>query len=146
MWCHRICAIHPQETAIGFSKTSRLHSMTDNLWAISSLSSSLGGQPHTLICLVETKETLSWSGTTNRSALEERRLSPWQLMQWTLGGVLADVEAPAVAPFFDALLDHSNSGYAVAANDPNARDSQQRYGVAVGNLPALPVCGRRTSR
>ena len=48
------------------------------------------------------------------SALEEGRLSPWQLMQWTLGGVLADVEAPAVAPLFDALLDHSNSGYAVA--------------------------------
>ena len=48
------------------------------------------------------------------SALEEGRLSPWQLMQWTLGGVLADVAATAVAPLFDALLDHSNSGYAVA--------------------------------
>ena len=49
-----------------------------------------------------------------RSALEDERLSPWQLMQWTLGGVLAEVKAPAVAPLFDALLDHGNRGYAVA--------------------------------
>ena len=48
------------------------------------------------------------------SALDEGRLSPWPLMQWTLGGVLARVEAPAVAPLFDTLLDHSDDGYAVA--------------------------------
>ena len=48
------------------------------------------------------------------SALDEGRLSPWPLMQWTLGGVLAKVEAPAVAPLFDTLLDHSDDGYAIA--------------------------------
>ena len=48
------------------------------------------------------------------SALNEGRLSHWQLMQWTLGGVLAEVEAPEVAPLFDTLLDHSDSSYAVA--------------------------------
>ena len=35
-------------------------------------------------------------------------------MQWCGGGVLAEVEAHAVAPLFDALLDHSIDGYAVA--------------------------------
>jgi len=48
------------------------------------------------------------------SALNGGRLSPWPLMQWMLGGVLAKVEAPAVAPLFDTLLDHSDDGYAVA--------------------------------
>ena len=48
------------------------------------------------------------------SALDTGRLTPWPLMQWTLGGVLAEVEAPAVAPLFDKLLDHSDDGYAVA--------------------------------
>ena len=48
------------------------------------------------------------------TALNEGRLTPWHLMQWTFGGVLAEVEAPAVAPLFDTLLDHSDIGYAVA--------------------------------
>ena len=48
------------------------------------------------------------------SALHAGRLPPWRLMQWTLGGVLRAVEAPAVAPVFDALIDHSVGGYAVA--------------------------------
>ena len=48
------------------------------------------------------------------SALRASLLSPWQLMQWGSGGVLAEVEARAVAPLFDALLDHSVEGYAVA--------------------------------
>ena len=48
------------------------------------------------------------------SALHAGRLPPWRLMQWTLGGVLDPVDAPAVAPVFDALLDHSAEGYAVA--------------------------------
>ena len=48
------------------------------------------------------------------SALEEGRLPPWPLMQWTLGGALAELEAPEVAPLFDTLLDHSDDGYAVA--------------------------------
>ena len=48
------------------------------------------------------------------SALHANRLPPWRLMQWTLGRVLDPVEAPAVAPLFDALLDHSVEGYAVA--------------------------------
>ena len=48
------------------------------------------------------------------SALHAGRLPPWRLMQWTLGGVLDPVEEPAVAPLFDALLDHGVGGYAVA--------------------------------
>ena len=48
------------------------------------------------------------------SALHAGRLPPWRLMQWTLGGMLDAVEEPAVAPLFDALLDHSARGYAVA--------------------------------
>jgi len=48
------------------------------------------------------------------SALHEGRLPPWPLAQWTPGRALHAVEAPAVAPLFDALLDHSVEGYAVA--------------------------------
>ena len=48
------------------------------------------------------------------SAFRADLLSPWHLMQWCGGGVLAEVEAHAVAPLFDALLDHSIDGYAVA--------------------------------
>ena len=48
------------------------------------------------------------------SALDAGLLPPWRLTQWTLGGVLAEVEAPAVAPLVDVLLDHSEVGYAVA--------------------------------
>ena len=48
------------------------------------------------------------------SALHADRLPPWRLMQWTPGRVLHAVEARAVAPLFDALLDHSAQGYAVA--------------------------------
>ena len=48
------------------------------------------------------------------SALRAGLLSPWQLMQWGGGGVLAEVETDAVAPLFDALLDHSVEGYTVA--------------------------------
>ena len=48
------------------------------------------------------------------SALDAGRLPPWRLKHWSFGGVLAEVEAPAVAPLFDALLDHSDEGYAVA--------------------------------
>ena len=48
------------------------------------------------------------------SALHAGRLPSWRLMQWTLGGVLGAVEAPVVAPIFDALIDHSAEGYAVA--------------------------------
>ena len=48
------------------------------------------------------------------SALHAGRLPPRRLMQWTPGRVLHAVEARAVAPLFDALLDHSAQGYAVA--------------------------------
>ena len=48
------------------------------------------------------------------AALHAGRLPPWPLMQWTLGRTLDAVEAHAVAPLFDALLDHSVEGYAVA--------------------------------
>ena len=48
------------------------------------------------------------------SALHEGRLPPWPLMQWKSGSALHAVEPPAIAPLFDALLDHSVEGYAVA--------------------------------
>ena len=48
------------------------------------------------------------------SALDAAQLPPWRLMQWTFGGALAKVEAAAVAPLVDTLLDHSEIGYAVA--------------------------------
>ncbi len=48
------------------------------------------------------------------AALHAGRLPPWPLVQWTLGRALDAAEAPAVAPLFDALLDHSVEGYAVA--------------------------------
>lgn len=47
------------------------------------------------------------------SALEADLLPPWRLMQWTLGGVLAKVPIPAVAPLFDAMLDHSAEAFVV---------------------------------
>ena len=50
------------------------------------------------------------------SALHADFLHPWQLLQWGGGGILAEVEAHAVAPLFDALIDHSVNGYAVALN------------------------------
>ena len=50
------------------------------------------------------------------SALHADFLRPWQLLQWGGGGILAEVEAHAVAPLFDALIDHSVNGYAVALN------------------------------
>ena len=48
------------------------------------------------------------------SAFRAGRLPSWRLMQWTLGGVLGEVEARAVAPLFDALLEDDEDGYAVA--------------------------------
>ncbi len=48
------------------------------------------------------------------AALEKGLLSPWGMMQWGGGGVLNEVEANAVAPLLDALVDHSVEGYAVA--------------------------------
>ena len=41
-------------------------------------------------------------------------LPPVSLMQWTTGGVLSKVPPPAVAPLFDAMLDHSTEAYVVA--------------------------------
>ncbi|MXX07027.1 MAG: hypothetical protein F4Z71_09725 [Gammaproteobacteria bacterium] len=48
------------------------------------------------------------------SALQAGLLSPWLLKYWASGGVLAKVEARAVAPLFDTLLEHGNEGYTVA--------------------------------
>ena len=48
------------------------------------------------------------------SALHASFLHPFHLLQWGGGGILAEVEARAVAPLFDALLDHSVEGYVVA--------------------------------
>ena len=48
------------------------------------------------------------------SALHAGRLPPWRLMHWSPGRALHEVDARAVAPLFDALLDHGAHGYAVA--------------------------------
>ena len=48
------------------------------------------------------------------SSLQAGLLSPWQLKYWAIGGVLAKVEARAVAPLIDALFDHREEGYTVA--------------------------------
>ena len=45
------------------------------------------------------------------SALEAGFLEPRRLAQWTGGGVLAKVPAPAVAPLFDVLLDLDAEAY-----------------------------------
>ena len=47
-------------------------------------------------------------------AFQANLLPPWPLMQWTLGGVLAQAPARAVGPLFDALLDHSPQAFGVA--------------------------------
>ena len=47
-------------------------------------------------------------------ALRTGLLPVWHLRQWALGGVLAEVPAPAVAPLFDAMLDHSAETFAEA--------------------------------
>ena len=49
-------------------------------------------------------------------ALQAGLLPPWQLTKWSYGGVLAKVPAPAVAPLFDAMLDHSAEGFVVAVD------------------------------
>ena len=48
------------------------------------------------------------------SALHASALHPFHLLQWGGGGILAEVEAQAVAPLFAELIDHSLEGYAVA--------------------------------
>ena len=48
------------------------------------------------------------------SALQASALHPFHLLQWGGGGILAEVEAQAVAPLFAELIDHSVEGYAVA--------------------------------
>jgi transcriptional regulator with XRE-family HTH domain len=47
------------------------------------------------------------------SALSEGRLSADRLMQWTTGGVLAEVPSTAVAPLFDLLFDMGADGLSV---------------------------------
>ena len=49
-------------------------------------------------------------------ALQAGLLPPWQLTKWSYGGVLAKVPAPAVAPLFDAMLNHSAEGFVVAVD------------------------------
>ncbi len=49
-------------------------------------------------------------------ALQAGLLPPWRLTQWAYGGMLARVPAPAVAPLFDAMLDHSAEGFVVAVD------------------------------
>ena len=48
------------------------------------------------------------------SALQVSALHPYHMLQWGGGGILAEVEAQAVAPLFAELIDHSLEGYAVA--------------------------------
>ena len=40
-------------------------------------------------------------------------LPPWMLSQWTLGGVLAQLPAPSVAPLFDTMLDLSADAFGI---------------------------------
>ena len=47
-------------------------------------------------------------------ALEAGLLHPWRLNSWSLGGVLAEVPAPVVAPLFDTMLDYSAEAFTVA--------------------------------
>ena len=47
-------------------------------------------------------------------ALRTGLLPVWRLRQWALGGVLAEVPAPAVAPLFDAMLDRSAEAFTEA--------------------------------
>ena len=49
-------------------------------------------------------------------ALQAGLLPPWRLTKWSYGGMLAGVPAPAVAPLFDAMLDHSAEGLVVAVD------------------------------
>ena len=49
-------------------------------------------------------------------ALQAGLLPPWQLNKWSFGGVLAKVPAPAVAPLFNVMLDHSAEGFVVAVD------------------------------
>ena len=49
-------------------------------------------------------------------ALQAGLLPPWQLIQWTLGGVLAELPVPSVALLFDTMLDHSNDGFLVGVD------------------------------
>ena len=47
-------------------------------------------------------------------ALRAGLLPPLALMQWTSGGVLAEVPAPSVAPLVDVMLDHGTEAFGVA--------------------------------
>ena len=47
-------------------------------------------------------------------ALQEGRLHPHHLSWWEMGGKLGQVPASAVAPLFDILIDHSDSGFSQA--------------------------------
>ena len=47
-------------------------------------------------------------------ALEAGLLAPSRLMQWTVGRALDGLPAAAVAPLFDALLEHSADAFAIA--------------------------------
>ena len=49
-------------------------------------------------------------------ALLAKLLPPWRLNEWAFGGVLSEVPASAIAPLFDAMLDHSAEGFKVAIN------------------------------
>ena len=47
-------------------------------------------------------------------ALRTGLLPVWSLRRWASGGVLAEVPAPAVAPLFDVMLDHSAEAFTEA--------------------------------
>jgi transcriptional regulator with XRE-family HTH domain len=46
-------------------------------------------------------------------ALKSKQLPPWNLMQWTMGGVLAELPPTAVAPLFDTMLDLGGEAFSV---------------------------------
>ena len=46
------------------------------------------------------------------NVFQEDLIPAWRLMQWRVGGRLAEVPAQAVAPLFDTMLDHSAEAFA----------------------------------
>lgn len=49
-------------------------------------------------------------------ALKSGLLSPWRLNQWAVGGILAEVSAPALGSLFDTMIEHSDEAFGQAVD------------------------------
>ena len=49
-------------------------------------------------------------------ALESGLLPPWRLNQWAVGGILAEVSAPALGSLFDTMIEHSDEAFGQAVD------------------------------